>query len=168
MVSKTKVRRAQIGEFTVDFPYFSHWKFADGKWWWYLPQASVRKTPFGDMATQPRGDGANGDNLHAMIQQGAKLDGIQRGVQVDKTRVALPDSLKSEVAVNITNHLNGPVKVILEPVQSKIFSASLLKPDLGAGQTVPLTITRVGSGAPRGLLTLQVEPTGQSITIEIQ
>ena len=169
MVSRTLLRKARIGEFEVDFPYMSHWKFEKGQWWWYLPEVSKRATPFGEMPIEPKTGAGEGINLHDMISKAPKPADLQNGVSADRKLIALIDSSGFRAVVKLQNKLPGTVQLELSAVDSKVFTAKLNSLELKQGDTAELEVERVKPGpADQPTISVLVKPTQQKLVFHVR
>ncbi|HLK63669.1 MAG TPA: hypothetical protein VKU19_09525 [Bryobacteraceae bacterium] len=139
-------------------PFGSTWKVINGKWFWYVDQEAIARTPFGQMTPGPKGPGGG---LPAAIPDNA--DFVMTLVKVDRAAVVLnpgePDT------VTIKNGAPGLVDISLA---SKIpgIEATLDHTNLKVGDHAVLTL-KAGEGAKSGTITIQVDPTGQTIPIQV-
>ena len=174
MVSKTIMRRARMGEFEVDFPYISHWKFENGAWWWYMPVVTERKTPFGTMRVQPKPvEGAQEDssdvNLKEKIANAPKLTSIQKGVSAEPNQIMLGQNVGDSGSVRIVNRLPGPVKLKVVDSGPATYSAQLTQTDVKSGGVSALVFKRNAVGKiDHGRVLISVEPTQQQIAVEVK
>ncbi len=139
-------------------PFGSTWKVVNGKWFWYVDQEALSKTPFGQMTAGPRGSGGG---LPAVIPQNA--DFVMSLVKADKGEVTLKPGQPETVTIR-----NGAPGIVDISVAGKIpgVEAKFDHTNLKVGDQAVLTL-EASEGARPGTVTLKVEQTGQLISIQV-
>jgi len=149
-------------------PVPSTWKLVKGKWYWYVDQSALRRTPFGEMKGGPPvagGSASSNPSLPASIptsqEEAAAL--FLNKVRSDKSSVNLKPGQTEEVT--FTNTASGPmtlsIAVPLKGVETK-FDLTEMK----NGEKAKLVL-RAGEGAKAGVLRVKVEQTGETIPIQV-
>ncbi len=152
----------------VKMPTPSAWKLeSDGKWYWYVDQTELRKTPFGMMVPGPDVKTVPGTATPVtaqLPQADMSADFLFRQVQVDKTEVQLWAGDSAEV--NVGNSAPGDMEVRVFSMPEGV-DARLPKTTLHANEKVKLKIS-TAKEARSGVVQLRVEQTGQLIAIEVK
>jgi hypothetical protein len=144
-------------------PGTSTWKLVDGKWYWYVDQDALLNTPFGRMKA---GDfPANGAKPAppALANLPTTGDFLMSQVKMEPQSVRLKRGESAQVT--FSNRAPGLVDLVvsikLAGVEAK-FDHSKLK----SGESATLVLT-AGKTARSGVLTVQVDPTTQTLPIQV-
>jgi len=142
---------------TVPTP--STWKLIDGKWYWYVDQATLNQTPFGTMKAGP-GNGASSGQITIPSLQDLKLDTL---VKADKQQLKLKPGGTDQVV--LTNHAQGSISLsVLGAIPG--VQVQLNHMDVKAGEQATLTFRASGSAQP-GILSVRIDQTNQVIPIQV-
>lgn len=142
----------------IKVPFGSTWKVLRGKWYWYVDQEALRKTPFGKGTPGP--PGASG-GLPAAIPDNA--DFVMSLVKADKDSVSLKPGQSEKVTIR--NGAPGIMDISLVGTIPGV-EAKLDHANLKVGDQAVLTL-QAGDGAKSGLVSIKVEQTGQVIPITV-
>jgi hypothetical protein len=144
------------------FPTPSYWKLENGQWYWYVDKDKMNDSPFGRMTPGPYPD--KEDKQPALPTVATSLEQFYSMVKADKTDVKLAPGGSAEVA--ISNSSPGPVVLSVSSPTPGI-EARINQPQVKAGDRTMLTI-HANNGALSGSIRVQVQPTGQLITIKVE
>jgi len=139
-------------------PHASTWKVIGGKWYWYVDQEEIKKTPFGTMTAGAPGPG--GGPPATMPTNG---DFILKFVQADPTSV----TLKPGEAQTVTIHNSAPGNLtigIFGRIPGVDVTIDHLR--LKVGDQAVLTLQATEAARP-GTISVRVEETGQLIPIQV-
>lgn len=155
----------------LDVPTPSRWKIENGQWFWYIDQEALLQTPFGKRKPQG-GDAAPaaGGALPSRIPTDAReAQSLLSQVKADKSAVRLDPEKASSDQVVIENGLPGVVKLVLNLPEVAGLEAHLDRQELKpAGKaTVTFSYKPVGKAPARVAATVTVEPTNQTIPVDV-
>ena len=148
----------------IKLPIVTTWKLTDGQWYWYVDQATINQTPFGNITPHPSTEpkaGQESGGFH--IPSAEEMKYIFSQVKADKQSVTLKAGESAEV--EIANMAAGNVSLALDKPPAGL-SAKLNTTSLGAGAKAILTI-QAETGAKSGKVTVRVDPTTQQIPIQV-
>ena len=167
----TKANAVNVCEMYIMMPGFadrpmkvptpSAWKLVDGKWYWWVDQDALRNTPWGRMT--PGAFPAKGAPPPPSLAVLPTAESLFKQIQVDKDSVSLKAGESAEVTVS--NAAPGLTSVSLLGALPGV-EAKFDKPLVQSGGKAVLTL-RAAKGARSGVLTIQVEQTGQLFPIQV-
>jgi hypothetical protein len=153
----------------IKMPTPSAWKIENGKWYWYVDQTELRKTPFGIMTPGPAAKPGQGGL--PPITPGGQLPNIEmstdflfKQVQIDKSEVELGAGDAAEVV--IANSAPGDMELKLFNVPDGV-DAKLGKSTLMSNEKTTLKIN-TAKDAHSGTIQVQVVQTGQLLPVHIK
>ena len=168
--------------YPVHAPVTTTWKVIDGQWYWYLdPEGSKHaETPMGKMNAGPvdnsRPAGMPAD-FSRMINDPAKraelAESIRNKVSVNKTELTLPLDKASSDSIEISNGLDGPMRIEMEIV-GKVpgFTAKIDKTEVPAGQKIGIQVNFTPGAElppnPSASLMIQIVQTTQVFNIPVR
>jgi hypothetical protein len=142
------------------FPIPSFWKLENGDWYWYVDKERMYDSPFGRMTPgafpDQTGKPAEMPTIATSLQQFYSM------VKADKNEVKLAPGASTEVT--ISNSSPGPITLTARSSTPGI-EAHLDQAQVKAGEHAALTI-HASSAALSGSIEVQVQPTGQVISIK--
>lgn len=170
----------------MPLPMPSMWKIDDGKWCWYIDEATLRRTPFGEippatyaaaMAAMKADPGITAPKptpippemaaaLKSSVPDGSAMHDstIPLGqIQVDQTAVGLKPGQNASVPLKNTS---GDRYTLLVMGQVEGVQTTLDRKELGAHETATLTL-RAGGKAKSGKITVVAVQTGEMFPIEV-
>jgi hypothetical protein len=152
----------------VKMPTPSAWKIENGKWYWYVDQTELRKTPFGLMVPGPPiKPGQGGPPPIAaghMPDINMSADFLFKQVQVDKNEVEIWAGDSTEVTV--ANSAPGNMDLSIYSFPDGV-DARLEKAALKSSEKTVLKIKTAQEAKP-GYVQIRVEQTGQLIPILVK
>jgi hypothetical protein len=143
----------------MKFPTPSTWKLVGGQWFWYVDQEALRDSPFGKMNP---GNAPLTTPVPAVIPD--SFDFVLNKVLPDRKTVTLKPG--ETQLVNIANTAPGSMSVNFT-LEAAGINAELDKTSLGAGEKAVLTL-KAGANAKSGTVRLRIQPTGETIPIQIE
>ncbi|HXK04654.1 MAG TPA: hypothetical protein VMS37_19785 [Verrucomicrobiae bacterium] len=150
----------------IKMPTPSAWKLENGKWYWFVDQEALRDTPFGHMTPGPM-PARPGQSQPPVTNPAAinmSPDFLFKQVKANKEEVSLAAGESTEVLVANSAPGSMGVTVLVAPAG---IDAKLDKTSIGSNETAVLTIKAAKEAKP-GVVNLQVDQTGQVITIQIK
>lgn len=154
----------------VKLPSTTKWKMIDGQWYWYvLPVASERQTPFGTMHYNAGAEKAP-EPVPALPGDPKVLaQRILEQVKTDKKELLLSSYEPSKGEVKITNGMQGTISLRAD-IDGKFpgLTFSLDNSEVKAGGSATLTISyepRDRIAKPTLTARVYVEPTGQVLPV---
>ena len=149
-------------------PVPSTWKLVKGKWYWYVDQSALRRTPFGEMKAGPPvagGAAAPSPSLPTSIPDSPETAAalFMNKVRSDKSSVNLKAGQTEEVT--FTNSAPGPMTLSI-PVPLKGVETKFDPAEMKTGEKAVLVL-KAGEGAKSGVLKVKVEQTGEMISIQV-
>ena len=141
-------------------PTPSYWKMVDGKWYWYVDQDALRRTPFGTVDPKAPGQGS----VPALPSE-AEAMGLLAGVRADKDRVVLESGKVAEVG--IVNSAPGVVMLSIFGIPPQGVEAIFDQVELKSKEKTVLKIRASGTAKPEGIIQVRVSPTNQIIPIQV-
>jgi len=149
-------------------PVPSTWKLVKGKWYWYVDQSALRRTPFGEMKAGPPvapGSVAPAPSLPNAIPDSpdAAAALFLNKIRSDRSSVSLKPGETQEVT--FTNTAAGPMTLSI-PVPLKGVETKFDPTEMKTGGSAKL-ILRAGEGARPGVLKVKVDQTGETIPIQV-
>ncbi|HTS62338.1 MAG TPA: hypothetical protein VMH28_09945 [Candidatus Acidoferrales bacterium] len=150
----------------VKMPTPSAWKLVDGKWYWYVDQAALRNSPFGRMTPGPAAASGQSNMPSATTPPVVNMspEFLFKQIQVNKKEVSL--SPGESVEILVANSAPGAMGVSVRAAPAGV-EANLDKNSIGANQNSVLTIRAAKDFKP-GLIDLEVQQTGQIISIQVK
>jgi len=142
------------------FPIPSFWKLENGDWYWYVDKDRLDDSPFGHMTPGPYPDKAA--KPAALPPIPTSLQQFYSMVKADTSEVKLAPGASAEVA--ISNSSPGPIALAARSNTPGV-EVHIDQAQLKAGDHAKLTI-HAGNGASSGSVQVEVQPTGQIITIK--
>ncbi len=106
-------------KFPAQAPVTSTWKVIDGQWFWYVDEMASKElaTPMGTMHPGPPSGRPEGmpKDFSAMMEdpkrREALVQSLLKKVSVNKTEIVFPADKAAAETVEITNSLDGPIKL---------------------------------------------------------
>ena len=149
-------------------PMTTNWKIQNGQWFWYAVAFDGQvKTPFGKMKVDPNGE----HQSPIPSDPGAMVPGMLSGVRANKTSVTIDPSQPAHEEVEITNALQGSVRLSLIQHQIPGLKIELPTPLVGARQKSVVTFDYTpekGRVVQNTSVKVAVAPLQQMIVIHIQ
>jgi hypothetical protein len=173
VVNCERVVSNQFGTYSLNVPQNGEWKLENGLWCWFVDPDIIRG-PFGEThrRSEVQANGAPRPTESA-AHKGPSIDDVLRkvneSVKADKSQVRLSAKAPSAEVV-ISNSMPGAISLKLEVPKVAGLSVKLDKE-----QVLPKQSSRVlfrytpQSNLPTTMnVSVQVEPTGQAIPIQVQ
>jgi hypothetical protein len=161
----TEILLPPKGLVSVTLPLTTFWKIADKDWYWYVPPRDALDSPFGKMKAGP-GEGGGGELPH-----GPSVKDLMKMVTAEPAVLRLAMDVKQVRTVTVTNRMEGPVELELEPIASKDVTAKLARKELKANESTELEITFTPSGNARfgssEDVRVKVKPTNSEILVRV-
>lgn len=168
----TRAKATVLVEQRIMFPGFagkpmkiptpSYWKVENGEWYWYVDQAKLNESPFGEMKPGPP---SSGDQSVPSIISGlpTTADQVMNLIQADKSALMLAPGETGQVT--IANAMKGPVTLA---VQGKVqgVAATLDSASVAPGGKAVLTV-KAAQGAKSGTITVVATQLGKTMPIQI-
>jgi|SRR5277367_940706 len=167
MTSQTRVRRATLGEITLNLPFTSHWVLEGGKWWWYVPKVYERRTAFGTMRVNAESAERSGVNLQEMIAKGPKAAEVAGGVKITKASLKIGLEMGASDGTVLMNTLPGEVNLTVNVPPGSGISAELTKTVLAYGGKATLIVRRTSTDFKPTTVSVLVSPTQEKINIRV-
>jgi hypothetical protein len=156
-ICETEVTIVGFAGQVLKVPVGSNWKLENGEWYWYIDPDELHKTPFGVSHSTP-GARPSGPPV---IPTDAGF--AMHKIKPDKSALTLKAGESGEVT--LTNTAPGKMGIALTG-QIPDVDAKLDHPSLEANEKATLSI-QTHPGAHSGTLTIQVDPTNETIPIQI-
>lgn len=157
MITEQYVMMPGFTDKPLKVPSPSRWKLEDGKWCWYVDVEELRNSPFGKMTGGP---GAPGQLPANAVP--ASPEFIMGKVKPDRTALKLKPGQSAEVKISNA----APGYMYLRVLDMLGFDVKLDSSQLAPNSAATLTI-KAGTDARSGTLTLRVEPTRETLAIDI-
>lgn len=160
----TEILLPPKGLVSVTLPVTTFWKIADNDWYWYVPPRDALDSPFGKMKAGA-GDGGGG------LPRGPSVKDLMKMVTVEPAEVRMTMEGKQIRKATVTNRMEGPVELELEPIATKDLTAKLARTELKANESTELEITFTPGGNARygasENVRVKVKPTNGEIVVRV-
>lgn len=167
VVAEMQVPMPQLAGKTMKMPFASYWKVEKNDWFWYVDQAQLRSSPFGQMRPGPPVSGAGAPGIpSAMPSADEATKELWSKVKLD--RQVLDLSPGGSGGVSISNGMPGPISLSVEGTPAGV-TASLEHTDLAAGGKSVLTVSATAQWAARpGSVNIRVSPSNQLLVVRVR
>ena len=169
IVCDTQMPMMMAGMIPVKMPIKSLWKAIDEQWFWYTEPVTDKEvvTPFG--LSKPIAAGPPVGQV--AVSAPPNLQALSRMVQPDRQSVVFDPSKAATERVVLRSALPGSVALSVQGAAPAGFEVKLDRTSIGQGESAVLSIhfePAAGLKLAAGVVHVQVEPTMQTIRIQIQ
>jgi hypothetical protein len=116
----------------VTIPTISTWRIVDGQWFWYHIHETEVQTPWGISRATPENSGT--EQMPSIPPDpGSLARDILSKVQIDKDKIELRGSVRSQGEIQVTNRMTGPVTITVDKLPLAGMSITIDSPQIPAG-----------------------------------
>lgn len=163
-----EVTNPAIGKVVMKVPQITDWKIENGVWFWYVDQNAAVRTPFGMMKPLHHTQRPDAPAAQEAKPVAPSVSDLAKLVSADKTEVRLDAKMMSDQVV-VTNGMPGAVDLTLQVPPTPGLEVKLEPAQLVANQTglVVFHYTPQPVAPKAVVVTVQVQPTGQTIPLRV-